>query len=388
MELPPPGSSSDESADEPVVRSAKARPARRPEALLAKRGGAVELLRLPAYFFGKLAGLRGKLYDRGVLRTRKLEAPVVCVGNLSVGGTGKTPMVLYLLKELSNRGRNPGVLSRGYHAPQAGATNDEGLLFEVLSPGLLQVQNPDRVAGGRELIKRGVDVVVMDDGFQHRGLHRDLDLVLVDATRPWGLPPVDSATAVRAVLPRGLLREAPSALNRADAIVLTRADQVDDDRRSRLEGELHEFAPGLPILWAVHRPAGLRSLSGGEEALVDLEGRDVSLVSGIGNPDAFEDTVRSLGAKVSGHLRFGDHHAFGPGDLASLADLDQWIVTTAKDAVKLFDVLSPELRARVRVLSVEMVLTKGEQVLEALLDALPRSRSERERRSIHGGLHG
>ncbi|MFT5289477.1 MAG: tetraacyldisaccharide 4'-kinase [Planctomycetota bacterium] len=384
MESPPPGPSSDESTGP----SAKVRPARRPEALLARRGGAVELLRLPAFLFGKLAGLRGKLYDRGVLRTRKLEAPVVCVGNLSVGGTGKTPMVLYLLKELSDRGRNPGVLSRGYRSPEAGAKNDEGLLFEVLSPGLAQVQNPDRVAGGRELIKRGVDVVVMDDGFQHRRLYRDLDLVLVDATRPWGLPAVDSKAAVRAVLPRGLLRELPSALNRADAIVLTRADQVDDEMRAKLEGELHGFAPGRPIFWAVHRPAGLRSLLGGEEALVDLEGRRVSLVSGIGNPDAFEDTVRSLGAEVSEHLRFGDHHAFGPGDLAPLADLDQWIVTTAKDAVKLLDVLSPELLGRVRVLSIEMALTKGEQVLEALLDALPRSRAEQERRSIHGGLHG
>ena len=363
----------------------------RPESLLARRGGSVELLRLPAFVFGKLVGLRGKLYDRGLLRATRLEAPVVCVGNLSVGGTGKTPMVLYLLKELERRGRAPGVLSRGYGASEKGGANDEALLFDVLAPGVPHVQDPDRVAGGRQLLRRGVDVVVMDDGFQHRRLARDLDLVLVDATRPWGLPAIDSKVAVRAVLPRGLLREPPAALGRADAIVLTRADQVDQGARERLEEELLEFAPGRPILWAVHRPAGLRSLSGREEALVDLEGREVALVSGIGNPDAFEETVCSLGARVQQHLRFADHHAFAAEDLATLAaaGTDQgWIVTTAKDAVKLVDVLPIELTERVRVLSIEMAVTRGAAVLHALLDALPRSLSELRRRNLHEGLHG
>lgn len=363
----------------------------RPEERLSRRGGAIELLRLPALVFESLGSLRGRLYDRGWLRSTRLDVPVVCVGNLSVGGTGKTPMVLYLAGELERRGRRPGLLSRGYRAPRPDAPNDEALLFEVLAPDLPHVADADRVAGGRRLIERGVDVVVLDDGFQHRRLVRDLDLVLVDATRPWGLPPGhEGGDPVRAVLPRGFLRESPRALQRADAIVLTRADQISEDARVRLEEALFEFAPGKPVLWAVHRPAGLRSLSGGEEALLDLDGRRVTLLSGIGNPEAFEQTVRSLGAEVADHFTFGDHHAFSGDDLRALdaGEEDGWVVTTAKDAVKLVGVASEAQQRRIRVLSVELALTRGASVLEALLDTLPRSRRERERRSIHEGLHG
>ena len=360
----------------------------RPEELLAKRGGAVELLRIPAFLFGRLSGLRGRMYDRGILPSARLDAPVVCVGNLSVGGTGKTPMVLHLAEALAARGRRPGILSRGYKAPSPDQPNDEARLFGVLAPDVPHVADADRVRGGRRLLGQGVDVVLLDDGFQHRRLARDLDLVLVDATRPWGLPATDGAEPVQAVLPRGLLRESPRALRRADAIVLTRADQVDDAERARLEDELFAHAPGKPILWAVHRPAGLRSLRGGEEVLSDLEGRTVDLISGIGNPDAFEASVRSMGAAVGRHERRPDHHAFRVEDFAPFQDSDHWIVTTAKDAVKLVDVLPEELTARVRVLAIQLAITRGAVVLEALLDALPRGSRERARAAMHEGLHG
>ena len=169
---------------------------------LARRGGAVELLWLPALLFGAAARLRGWLYDHRLLPIRQLDTPVVSIGNLSVGGTGKTPMVAHVASRLQEMGLRPGVLSRGYGRGDA-EQNEEACLLERLLPGVPQVQDPDRVAGGERLQELGVDVIVLDDGFQHRRLGRDLDICLVDATRPWGLPAMGHEP-VRAPLPRGL----------------------------------------------------------------------------------------------------------------------------------------------------------------------------------------
>jgi tetraacyldisaccharide 4'-kinase len=350
----------------------------------------VELLRLPAALFGLIATLRGKLHDRGWLPFARLEVPVISVGNLSAGGTGKTPFVLMLLGELAARGRRVGVLSRGYRAPEGeGTINDEGELLARACPDLLQVQNPDRVAGGYALIERGAEVIVLDDGFQHRRLRRDLDLVLVDATRPWGLPVPDGGPRdlppVRALLPRGLLREKPTALRRADAIVVTRSDQVDPALLEALEAELFALAPGKPLLIAEHRPVALRTAGGSRLELASLAGREVDLVSGIGNPEAFEATVVRLGAIVGEHRCFPDHHEYAPLDLEGLGEEGRRIITTAKDVVKLErGDRSPE----VSVLEIELLVVRGKPVLEALLDALPPGRLRFERLGLHEGLHG
>lgn len=369
-----------------AASTAGASPLRRPDALLARRGGGVELLRLPAAVYGVLVGLRGRLYDRGWLPATRLNVPVVSVGNLTAGGTGKTPMCHWLAGELARRGRRPGLLSRGYRgsarADQPG--NDESLLAAALLPDVPRVENPDRVAGAEALLERGVDVIVLDDGFQHRRLARDVDLVLVDATRPWGLPPPPGGgSSVRAFLPRGLLREPPSALSRADALVLTRADQCAPELLAAFEEELQEIAPGKPLVHAVHRPWRLRSLTGEARALGELQGRSVDLVSGIGNPDAFERTVRLLGADVRAHRRLADHHAYDGSELEGLGGAGRWIVTTAKDAVKC--AAGP---AELFVLDVRLEVVRGAGQLAALLDALPASARGRERANLHGGLHG
>lgn len=361
--------------------------ASRPEDLLARRGGAVELLRLPAALWQAVGGLRNRLYDSGWLPAHRLELPVVSVGNLTVGGTGKTPMVALLVKALEERGMSPGVLSRGYRAAEHGdgELNDEGRLFERLLPGVPQVQDADRVRGAAELVRRGAESIVLDDGFQHRRLARDLDLVLVDATRPWGLPAEEGVAPVRAVLPRGLLREGERSLARADALVLTRADAVSAADLERLEEELERLVPGKPRLRAEHRPCALRRVGeAGEEHLEvgALAGHPVRLVSGIGNPGAFEATARALGAEVRGVHAFPDHHPFSREELDALEGEGELCVT-AKDAVKLGDLGVPHL-----VLEVELVLTRGRQVLEALLDALPCSARSRARDAAHAGLHG
>lgn len=368
----------------PDVRSV-----RRPE-WLAERGGAVELLRVPSAIFGALSGARARLFDLGLLPAARLDVPVVSVGNLSTGGTGKSPCVALVCRELRARGRRPAVLSRGYAAPGDGA-NDEALVLARELPDLPQRSDPDRLRGGERLVEEsGCDVVVLDDGFQHRSLARDLDLVLVDALRPWGLPaPSAGGAPVRALLPRGLLRERPSALARADLLVLTRTDQLERERLAELEEELESLAPGRPIAHAIHRPRTLRRLvpDARDTHLDALAGRLVDVVSGIGNPAALEATLHGLGARVAQHRAFPDHHAYRPADLEGLGAGERWIVTTEKDAVKLERLDLPQ-RAALRVLGVELELVRGAGVLDALLDALAPGSRERERAVLHEGLHG
>jgi tetraacyldisaccharide 4'-kinase len=303
-------------------------------------------------------------------------------------------MVVEVARRLAGRGRRPGILSRGYgKAGVMGAESDEARLYGELLGDLPQVAMADRVEGARRLIEAGADVVVMDDGFQHRRLARELDLVLVDVTRPWGL-----ARGPRAFLPRGLLRESPKALRRAGAIVLARTDLVDPEDLGQLEVELEAWALGVPRLLSTHRPVGLRRLGvehSGSMALEDLAGREVVAVSAIGNPQAFEATLVGLGAKLVDVRRYEDHHEYTRADLVDLAGSAtperRLVVTTAKDAVKLAPLLGGLESAgdlEVWALDIELAITRGVDVLDALLDALPPSRAARERAALHEGLSG
>ncbi len=341
---------------------------------LARRGGLIECLRLPATLFGALVRLRSGLYDRKLLPIRGVDTPVVCVGNLTVGGTGKTPMVARVVSLLQEEGLRPGILSRGYGRGRE-ERNDEAALLARLARDVPHIQDADRVRGALALQEQGVDVIVLDDGFQHRRLARDLDIVLVDASRPFGLPPVDGR-AVCALLPRGLLREPPRALARADLVVVTRSDAAGS---SALCEELGRY--GAPVLRAVHAPVSLRTLSGEELPLRRLTGIEVDLASGIAAPGAFERTITSLGARVHTHRIFPDHHRYEEGDLAGLGR-DRPLVVTAKDEPK----LSAECGAW--VLDIELEITEGEELLRAALAALPPAQRRREREALHEGLHG
>jgi len=351
---------------------------------LARRGGVVELLRVPAALFGSLARLRSALYRRRVLPAYRVDTPVISVGNLSAGGTGKTPACVWVVQALQALGLRPGLLSRGYGRGDQ-SVNDEGLLLERLLPGVPHVQDPDRVAGARRLEEQGVDAIVLDDGFQHRRLVRDLDLVLVDATRPWGLAaPVEGGEPVKAMLPRGLLREPPSALARATALMITRSDAVSPERLEALTAELRALAPGCPLALARHAPVALFSFE--EDRLLprdigELDGSEVDLLSAIGNPEAFETTVAGLGATVASHRAFPDHHVYQASDLEGLGSRP--VVTTAKDVVKLDGVKLPLL-----VLDVALEIVEGESMLQKLLEELPESARARERAALHEGLHG
>ena len=357
---------------------------RRLDRALARRGSLVECLRAPAVVFGAAVRVRAWLYHRRLLSSLMLDTPVISVGNLSVGGTGKTPMTVWLARQANSRGLRAGILSRGYKRA-SGEMNDEGQLLAGLLPDVPHIQNADRIAGGQELERQGVDWILLDDGFQHRRLARQLDVVLVDATRPWGLPdPPSGGQPVCALLPRGLLREQPAALARADLLVLTRCDAVDAERLDALREELGRWAPGVGQALACHRPVGLRALEGGQWVALELsflEGLEVDLVSAIGNPQAFERSAKDLGARITHSRSFPDHHTYTRSDLQGLGQRP--ILVTAKDAVKLADSDLP-----IHVLDVEFSLLEGESLVQALLDALPVPARLAERDALHAGLHG
>jgi len=313
--------------------------------------------------FAIAAAVRAQCYASGLLRAQRAGVPVFSVGNISAGGTGKTPMAVWLARALARRGRKPGLLSRGFGAKH-GEANDEARMLELQLPGLPHVIEPDRVRGARALTAQGVDAIVLDDGFQHRRLARDVDLVLIDASRPWGLERDERGESVCALLPRGLLRESPRALARADALVLTRVDQVQAPWLEQLSRELEQLAPGVPQLRTRHAATGLRAADGTRRPAESLAGVEVELVSGIGNPEAFARSVSALGARVREQRRFPDHHAFAREELEGLGREGRILLCTQKDAPKL-----GELGLAFAVLEIELEILSGAPSLEALLDA-------------------
>ncbi len=318
--------------------------------------------------WGYYAGvsLRNAAYDRRWQAVERVDAPVISLGNLTTGGTGKTPLAAFFAERLLNAGYRPGIVSRGYRSLD-NRTNDERLVLEQLLPQVPQAQDPDRVRGSRELISRhGCDVILLDDGFQHRRLHRDLDLVLIDATRPWGFG---------RLLPRGLLREPLSALQRADGVIITRCDQVSADELAAIRDELRKWRSTDDSLAVRFVPKRLCNAVGERQPLPRTWPNPCVAFCGIGNPEAFQNSLRQFG--VEGPLEaFPDHHHYTEDDLERLAARvqsvsAQCVVTTQKDLVKIPRV---ELAGRpLWALEIAAEVDSGQESLERWLGALPRA---------------
>ena len=346
------------------------REGKRPELRLAQRGGFIEGLRLLSPLYGSVICSRNALYDCGLLRSHRAAVPVISVGNLTTGGTGKTPFVVWVVETLRSLGLNPGVLSRGYGRADGAEKNDEGALLSEGLAELPQVQRADRVAGASALVALGADVIVLDDGFQHRRLARDLDIALIDSTRPWGLAAAAPDVApLEALLPRGLLRESPKSLARADAIVLTRCDQSELAAQEDIQRRIESCAPNVPVARAVHSPVRVVTAEGEEEPGW-LDGRAFCLLSGVGNPDSFEATARALGAEVRAVHNFADHHDYKLEEVEGLCEEGAELLVTAKDAVKL-----RALGVSCASLEVEIDIVAGEEHLRDLVVATLRGTS-------------
>lgn len=294
---------------------------------MAARAG----LRLVSWPYGIAAWTRNRLFDRGWKRVHRVAVPVVSVGNLTLGGTGKTPCVEWVTRFYRERDVQVAIISRGYGA-EAGR-NDEAMVLEENVPDAPHYQGADRVVEAERAIEESEsELLVLDDGFQHRRLHRDLDIALIDATHP---PARDD------LFPRGTLREPVSGLRRANAILLTRCDQVAGVEVSAIRTWLARRWPNTPVATTEHRPVALVGTDGRSEPVESLAGRAVGAFCGIGNPAAFRHTLESLGATVADFRAFPDHHAYTRGDVE---ELTRWagtlpanalIATTQKDWVKL-----------------------------------------------------
>ncbi len=294
-------------------------------------------------------------YASGVLKGRRVACPVICVGNVTTGGTGKTPMVAWVVSRLLAAGKRPAVLIRGYRS-SGGVSDEARVLEQTVGAGVPVVVNADRVAGAAEAVARGADVLVMDDGFQHLRLRRDLDIVLIDASNPFGFGHC---------LPRGLLREPLSALRAAGAVVVTHCELADPAELARLRERIALLAPQASISLAEHAPAGLECE--GQKLPADaLAGKKAFAFCGIGNPEGFCAMLRRCGLGLAGQAAFPDHVDYAP---AVVADLSERIrqtgaevaVTTAKDRVKLQD--ASALPVPLWTLGLEFRVVEGEDEL-------------------------
>lgn len=310
-------------------------------------------------FYAAAMLLRNKLYDSGFRKVSRLDRPVISVGNITAGGTGKTPIVCWIAERLRDEGRQVAILARGYKAAPGQLADEMQMLDRSLNhaaarPVFLRA-HPDRVSAGQSLLKEHpkIDLLLLDDGFQHRRLARDFDLVLISAARPFGFDHV---------IPRGLLREPLRGLRRADAIVLTHADQISAGELSRIESQLRRYSQGKPICRAVHAQTGLRSPRcpsfGPEDRSIDLlSRRPFFAFCGIGSPDVFDSQLKRFGKEYVGHRWFPDHHRYTPGDLLALrtqakSDGAEFLVTTEKDWVKIAQL--PESQGAPEILRINM----------------------------------
>jgi len=321
------------------------------------------LMRAVSLFYG--AGLTGRriLYRLGIFRSERVPLKVVSVGNLTLGGTGKTPFTVMLASLVrSELRREAAVLIRGYGW-------DEQAMLKKLLPDNPILVGEDRAHSADRAIKLyGTSIAILDDGFQHWELARDLDIVLVDAANPFGNG---------MLFPRGLLREPVAALRRADVIVLTKVDRAGADIAG-LRRYLENVAPEAHILKSAHRPQYFYDSRARKELpLTHIKGKRVLCVSSIGDPASFGEMVTGLGAVIADTLVFPDHYNYAEGDRAAIearaaASAVDAIVTTEKDAVKFARMSFTFGKVPALTLAIALEITEGKEILIARLYRLLR----------------
>ncbi|MDH5661390.1 MAG: tetraacyldisaccharide 4'-kinase [Elusimicrobiota bacterium] len=329
--------------------------------------------------------LRWLIYKLGVLPRAKLPCTTISVGNITWGGTGKTPAVIMIAKVLREMGKRVAVLSRGYGRSKkkdnknkisivsdgkrlilsSREAGDEPYLLARNLPDVPIIVGKNRIYSGKHAIEEfASEVVVLDDGFQYWPLNRDIDIVTIDCLNPYGNG---------YLIPRGSLREPISHLSRADVFLLTRANFVSRDDLQRITGDLGRLNPQSTILESIHRPKYLQGTFSGEKKNLDfIKDRKVVTFSSIGNPYSFEKTLEELGAKTVKIFRFPDHHDYERNDLREIetvcrTELEKGeviAVTTEKDGVRLERVIfseSDRVLWEIWILKIELEIIRGKE---------------------------
>lgn len=320
--------------------------------------------------------IRNYCFDVGIYKQKRLSCPIISIGNIVVGGTGKTPTVAAIAKLMCRNGSNVVVLLRGYkrQSPEKVLLVSDGknrlcsmeecgdeayMLAHQLSEIPIIVGKQRFLTGEAAISQFNSDLLILDDGYQHRQLERDLNILTIDATQPYG---------TGSLLPIGTLREPKSSIKRADIIILTRTDAVGINIK-QLKAEVNQLAPTTPILESVHKPTALYQLNRTDDnsmiPLNNLSGKRLLAVCGIGNPNAFVKTLEKHNPDEVKLLAFPDHHVYSESDGEQLKyQMEkcgaEWIITTQKDEQKLTS-LNTDLP--ILVLAIELVITEGEKVL-------------------------
>lgn len=333
---------------------------------------------LPLYLlslsYGGVIRVRAFLYTSGLLKPKRLLCPVISVGNITVGGTGKTPLVMALARGLMDRGISVAILSRGYKRKRTSKTlvsdghitllspdesGDEPFLMAESLKGIPILVGKDRFVNGRIALQQfGVHVLLLDDGYQHLKLYRDLNILLIDSSIGFG---------DYHLLPRGILREPLSYLRRADLFLLTKVEHAEECRL--LEEKLRELHPSSPIFHSHYKPLGLIGPKGEWEDLRTLQGKKVFIFSGIANPSYFSSLLKKCGMEIVTEAIFPDHHLYTKEDLASLEKQGSgadWFVTTEKDMVKMLKLNIGHLP--IRALRIEIRIWEEETFYKKVLE--------------------
>jgi len=322
-------------------------------------------------FYHLVISFRNFLYSSKLLKARRVKAVVISIGNVTTGGTGKTPLVIWVCRFLAAENIACAILTRGYKSAESDESpsdyTDEPAIFKENCKKAEVIVNPDRVAGANRAVSEfAAEVLVMDDGFQHRRLARDLDIVTIDATRPFGYDKM---------LPAGLLREPACALKRASAVVITRCDQVNPVKLHLIERKLRRLNPDMIIARTIHRPVCVKVLKSAKTRKIGLDkikNKRVFAVCGIANPDAFLKTVKELTAELAGSKIYNDHHNYTAGDIAEILDAAgrlkaELIISTEKDFSKITGFTGPKNDIEFAYLAVELEFLAGEEQITQLI---------------------
>ena len=342
------------------------------------------ILFLLSIFYAQLAKIRSVLYQNNILKKKEAKVPVISVGNITTGGTGKTPFTAFLAEELKADYRI-AIISRGYGACQnveepflikdkeelyAGAAQagDELFMLARRNNELIFIRSANRYQGTKLAVEQGADLILLDDGFQHYQLKRQADIVLIDAEKPF---------SNNKVLPAGLLREPFAALKRADLFLLNRSENVDFSRVKELKDSLNTLSPSNEGVFRAETSleSCVSVASQRKESTDFLKEKRVFAFSGIGSPEAFEKSIESTGAEVVSYKIFKDHYNYQKEDLLTL--LDQYsaseadlILTTEKDAVKLFDFAEMIGDLPFYYLKISLAIEDKEELLEIVKEKI------------------
>lgn len=357
------------------------------ERLLASLPGRL-LLRLLCLPYGAAVLLRNFLYNIGLAPARKLDTRTICIGNITAGGTGKTTAVLLAAQTLSRKQIKPAILSRGYGRLRKTRkvqvllntqnvhweeTGDEPWMMHRALKGMsipILIHSNRTYAGETAIFYYNPGTLLLDDGFQHRALRRDVDIVLISALDPFG---------GGHLLPYGDLREPVRSLNRADLVVVTHSDQVPAGKLAAVRERVAEIAPEVPVAEASHRPDFFLDVkSDRRRRLSYLRNKPVCCFSATGNPRSFEDLLRRVGVRLVQVWRYPDHHPYAQEDLKAIEDIRAGmpVITTFKDFPRLPPGWQETLTGEVLLFGVRLEITKGKSLWENALCGEARRSSE------------